>query len=223
MAKFWANRSARRVASDETGFTLVELMIAMFIFGVFVTVLIASITGISRAAARAQVVARTSSSVLAVFQDIDHQVRYADSVNFPGSGVSGARYVEYRIPASSSSTGVTTCGQWRYTPSTGKLDFRSWQDIASPVPTAWVTKLTGVKGSVTSTYPFQLIPASLSGAANQQFVLTLDAGSAAFTQGAAISSRFLARNSSTLSQSNAQSVTAGVSDTPVCPISAVRP
>jgi prepilin-type N-terminal cleavage/methylation domain-containing protein len=223
MAKLLADRAARRTMSDDSGFSLVELLVAMVIFGVFITVLIASVSTISRASARAQVVARTSSSVLAVFQDFDHQVRYADAINFPGAGASGAYYIEYRIPAASNLSNVTTCAQWRYTPSTGKLDFRQWQDIASPGSPTFVTKLSNIKGVATATYPFQMIPASLSASANQQLLLTIDAGSASFTQGAKISTRYLARNSSTLSPSNAQSVTAGVSDTPVCPLTGIRP
>jgi type II secretory pathway pseudopilin PulG len=197
-------------------------MIAMAIFAIFIAVLMSAVIGISRASTRAQVVARTSSTVLAVFQDFDHQVRYADSINFPGTGATGAGYVEYRTPATSSSSGATMCSQWRYTPSTGKLDFRQWQDGAA-LPTTWGAKLSLIKGAVTATYPFEMEPASVSGFTNQQLDVSINAGSSAFTQDASISTQFLARNSSILSPSNAQTVTAGVSDTPVCAPSGYRP
>jgi prepilin-type N-terminal cleavage/methylation domain-containing protein len=213
--------NARTRASNDDGFSLVELMIAMSIFAVFITVLLASIVGITRASTQAQVVAHNSSTVLAVFQDFDHQVRYADSINFPGTGASGARYVEYRVPATSSSTSSTLCGQWKYTPSTGKLQFRQWQDGATP-STTFSTKLTGVKGAVTASYPFKLTPASDT-VPNQLLNVSINAGTSATSPDATISTQFLARNSDTYSPSNNQTVTAGVSDTPVCSALANRP
>jgi prepilin-type N-terminal cleavage/methylation domain-containing protein len=225
MARFSIARLHQRFASEkrESGFTLVEMMIAALIFGIFVSILIVSIVGISRASTRAQVVARSTSSLLAVFQDFDHQIRYADSVNFPGNGASGMRYIEYRIPSSSSATGITLCGQWRYNSTTGVLEYRQWQDVTGATASTWATKLTGIKYIAGSNYPFQLIPASVTGASNQQLILTLEAGSAAFTSGAAISTEYVALNSSLVSPSNAQTVTAGVSDTPVCLATGNRP
>lgn len=204
---------AKSCSSDD-GITLVEVMIAILVFTIFIAILLSSIIGITNASTRAQVIARSSSGVLNVFQSFDRQVRYADSINFPGTGTDGFRYVEFRTPSSSAATGVTMCTQWRFEPSTGQIKSRKWQDLAgSNTPTAWVTQLSVVFDDGAN-YPFGLMPASLT-SSMQQLTLTIDAGNATL-RGASISANFAARNSSQDSQSNPDNNVAGVSDNPVC-------
>ncbi len=215
---------AERVQNEGTddGFSLTELIIAMLIFSIFITILLSSILGITRASNKAQVVAQTSSGVLSVFQTMDRQIRYADAINFQGAGPSGAQYVEFRTPAASSPSGVAMCTQWRFVPSTQTIQSRTWTESATP-GTAWITNLTNVVNDGGSNYPFQLIPASAAVGASlyQQLKLTVDAGNSPVS-GASISTTFVARNS-VASPSNASTHAVGVSDTPVCWTGTVRP
>ena len=211
------------VSSDETGFTLVELIVAMAVFAIFLTMLVASVIGITRASSRAQLLTQSSSSVLAVFQNLDRQIRYANAINFPGTGASGARYVEFRTGADSSASGVTTCTQWRFNPTTKTIQSRQWQDVTGAVATAWSTKITTVVDLGGATYPFQMIPAAVNGSAMQQLILSVSSGTDLTTPGAAISTTFVARNSSIQSPSNSNVVVAGTSDTPVCLATGSRP
>jgi prepilin-type N-terminal cleavage/methylation domain-containing protein len=207
-------RMLRARGRDESGFSLVELLIAMLVFAIFLTILLSSITGIVRASTKVSVIASTSNGLLNVFQKFDRQVRYADAVNFPGVGALGSMYVEFRVNKASSPNGVTTCTQWRYNPATSSLQSRTWPEVANATATPWITMLTNVANDGGPSYPFKLIPAD-STFKNQQLVLTVDGGLAP-VKGAAVSTTFVARNSLIGTTSNSQTQHAGVSDNPVC-------
>lgn len=201
-------------SSRDAGLTLVELIVSMLIFSIFITILLSSILGVTRASTQAQVIARAASGTLSVFQNFDREIRYADSINYPGSGATGARYVEFRIPAASSDTNAI-CRQWRFDPSTGLLESRQWFDVTPFSNPSWVTRLSVVFDDGGSNYPFAVSAAQRSGSAMQQLTLTLDAGNAT-QRGAAIASNFVARNSSIASVSNDNVIYAGASGARVC-------
>ncbi len=207
------NGGVAGVADD--GFSLVELMVAVVIFGVFLTILVTSIVGVTRASTRASVIANTATGALSVFQGMDRQIRYADSINYPGKSGTGASYVEFRTPASSSSTGVTICTQYRFVPTTQVIQSRTWPDVAGATATPWITGVSNIVDDGGAFYPFRLIAATNAGSQMQQLVLTIDGGNSPIA-GAAISTTFVARNSSIQSPSNASANTANTSDTPVC-------
>jgi len=209
----------------ESGFSLLELIIAVGIFTIFIAMFIAAVVSLSRGTVRARLTTETASSISVVFQNIDRQVRYADSINFPGLGPSGARYIEFRTPASSTKENVTRCTQWRYVPSTGRIESRQWSDVAGAVRPAWSTKLSNVIAVSGTNYPFEMVPASQAGTSKQQLVFSIEAGnpSALDKSGSAVTTRFVARNSSITSTSNSDSMLPGVSNTPVCIIPGDRP
>jgi len=207
---------------DDSGFTLVEMLVAMLVFSIFLAIIITAVVGITRASSRAQLLAQSSSSVLAVFQSLDRQIRYANSINFPGDGISGDRYIEFRTDADSAPSGVTTCTQWRFVPSEKVIQSRQWPDGSAPSPD-WTTKIATVVDLGGADYPFELVPASIDGSTMQQLVLSVSSGTDVVDPGAAISTTFVARNSSILSSSNSDAVVAGTSDTPVCTFSGSRP
>jgi prepilin-type N-terminal cleavage/methylation domain-containing protein len=210
----------RLSGGTDSGFSLVELMIAMSIFAVFLAIVISSVVAITRASTKVQTTARTTSSELVVFQRLDRQVRYSDAINFPGTGASGDIYVEFRIPASSTINNVTLCTQWDYTPSLGRLRSKTWPDVATPTFSAWETEMTNIYNDAVPGYPFLLTPATGS-EGKQLLTLSLDGGNTA-VKGTSIVSQFIARNSSVQSPSNADVVVVGKSDTPVC-TAATRP
>lgn len=209
--------------SDDGGLTLIEAIISMAIFAIFVAILMTSTVSLTRAASRAEIVARSANSVLTVFQNLDRDVRYADAINFPGLGASGAEYVEFRVPRRNTTTNPT-CTQWRFNSNTGLLQMRRWDDLGSnSSPTAWSTQLTRVVNDPAPGYPFAMVPAKLGGSTMQQLTLTVSAGTLDPTFGAEVSTGFVARNSSIQSPSNSDAAAAGKSDTPVCTFSGSRP
>lgn len=208
--------------SDSAGFSLVELLVAVFIFGVVATVFLTSAIGLLRAATQADSRTRTASSIVTITQLLDRQVRYADSINFPGTGLSGARYIEMRTPATSSASGFAECTQWRFLPAEGRIESRTWRDSPSPTLPDFTTRMTQIVDEGGVRYPFRLIPASPTGSLFQRFEFTVTAGS----EGALSRSQlaFVARNSSVLSAGNRDSNNDGQSDPPfVCRPTGSRP
>jgi prepilin-type N-terminal cleavage/methylation domain-containing protein len=122
------SRVKGRLVKGEVGFSLIELVVAISLFSVFIALFLTAVVTLIRGTEQVTSTSEASSKSLIVFQNIDRQVRYADSINFPGDGSSGARYIEYRLPASSAPSGITTCYQWRFVPSTGQIQLRQWHD-----------------------------------------------------------------------------------------------
>ena len=215
---------SRRVASEpQAGYTLVELSAAMGIFSIFIVIFITAVIGISRGTTTARNTAESSSGALIVFQNLDRQVRYADSINFPGAGASGARYIEFRTPAANSATGVATCTQWRYVPGDRRVESRRWDNVTGAALPSWTNKVTGITDLGGVGYPFSLIPAAPGASTQQQLRLTLQSGDPVLGGATSIDSVFVARNSSLLSPSNVDVNSDGNSDTPVCRPTGSRP
>lgn len=202
--------------------SLVELLVSMGIFMTIVSVFMAGVVIMTKNTTRAQAVGDSGDAVRKVFQRLDKDVRYAAAINRPGAGAAGTYYVEYLTTAVD--TGLKPlCTQWRYTASTRKLEVRTWRTIAVPTPTAWRTMATNVRNDLTvvAQRPFEFTAAGAM-FRKQQLRVYLDvspgATGATARKGAQLDSVFVARNSSELSQSNADAAPAdGLSDTPVCP------
>jgi hypothetical protein len=176
---------------------------------------------------RADVTASSGDAVRLAFQRMERQVRYAESVNYPGTGASGRRYVEFRTGAAVSSTGAAMCTQWRWDPSTGALQSRTWRDAATPSVPDWSTLITDVQPDDTYTareYPFQVLAADSSkNQPRQRLVLRLTVGKESADARVSSETTFVARNSSTGSVSNADTDNNGQSDTQVCVAAVGRP
>lgn len=190
---------------NDAGVTMVELLVTMFVFALFLGIMTSSLIGITRASTQAQTVSRSSTGVLNVFQSFDRSIRYADVINPPGA-TSNGRYVEFRTPAETKG-GTATCVQWRYVPASKTLQSRQWPDGSTGSATAWATKLNSVYDK-SGNYPFALIPAGSAGSAMQQLTLTVVAGDAA-RKTAEISTTFVARNSDVGSNSGGLVCSAG--------------
>lgn len=205
-----------RDTTDDAGFSLIELMVAMSIFTIFIALILGTTIALAQAASRTQSIGQASNSTLAVFSTMDRQARYADSINFPGVAFDGNRYVEFRTPATSTASGEVMCTQWRFLVGEGRIESRQWADVTGATATAWSTRVTNVIDDGAN-YPFTLIPAEgLSGSSMQRFVVTVHAGNASMDAGSTMSTTFVARNSSIASPSNTDSVQPGVSNNPVC-------
>ncbi|MFM9919061.1 type II secretion system protein J [Lacisediminihabitans sp. H27-G8] len=187
----------------QSGFSLVELLVAMAIFTVFLVIVLTSVASISRSEVRTQLVGQSTNSTLVFFGIMDRQVRYSDSINYPGVGASGDKYVEFRVPAASTAGGlVAICYQWRFSVTNLRLESRQWNEGNSASATAWSVKLTDMANDGVATHPFQLVPANITDTPRQQLLLSLNSGADAQNAGASMSTTFIARNTSIKSRSN---------------------
>ena len=101
----------------QAGVTMVELMVTIFVFSIFLAIVLSSLVGITKASTQAQVISRSSTGVLNVFQNFDRAIRYADVINAPGSTVRADATSSSAFPAKDAAS-VATCIQWRYVPDT---------------------------------------------------------------------------------------------------------
>ncbi len=216
----------RRDRGDE-GMTLVELIVAIGIFTLVLVVFMGGVVMMTRGTVRADVTASSGDAVRLAFQRMERQVRYAESVNYPGTGASGRRYVEFRTGAAVSSTGYAMCTQWRWDPSSGDLQSRTWRDVATPSVPAWATLITDVEDDDSYTarrYPFEVLAANTSkNQPRQRLVLRLTVGDESADARVSSESTFVARNSTTGSVSNTDADNDGQSDTQVCVAAVGRP
>jgi len=206
----------------DAGFSLVELVVALFVFSVVAAVFLTSSIGMLRATTDAASRTRSASAIVTVTQLLDRQVRYADSINFPGTGASGARYIEFRTPAGSSLSGFTECVQWRFLPGEGRIESRTWRDSVAPALPAFTTRMTEVIDQGTVGYPFTMMAASPADSLKQRVQFTVQAGSERTGSNSQLA--FVARNSSVLSPGNRDVNNDGQSDPPfVCRPTGARP
>ena len=202
----------------EAGFTLVELLVAMGVFAVLMTLALTAVVGMTRVTTRVQNVGDASDRLRQAFLTLDRQARYADAVNFPGAS-GGAWWVEMHTPATDAA--AARCTQWRYTPTTHRLEQRSWADGSLPTAGTWRTVADRMLGDA---QPFALVPADAT-YVHQELRVRLRAGSSDSAAGgrSGLDTRFVARNSTASSPGNADSNGDGVSDAPVCgPLATVR-
>lgn len=217
ISRFRSKRLARhRGDSEESGFTLVELLVAMGIFSVLMSLALAVVIGLGRAAQRVTNVADSTDDLRIAFLTMDRQVRYADAVNFPGQtsgGVNGGDWwVEMRTSAVVLPE-LPVCSQWNYHAADGSLRVRTWTEGASPT-TSWKTVARQV---LPEGQPFTLVKAQ--GLQTQQELrVTLTSGRRDDAEGgrSGLDTRFVARNSGLNSPGNVDSNDDKVSDTPVC-------
>jgi prepilin-type N-terminal cleavage/methylation domain-containing protein len=202
---------AARTRRDDSGFTLVELLVAMSLVGVLVAVFMAAVTQMTRATVRVQNVTTSSDEARRVYERFERQFRSASEVNRPvRTGTTW--YLEFRTSA----TGTTTaqCTQWRYLASAGQVQLRTWSDVSSPVAGAWVTVGSRVVNDPVTQPPFAFAPADLTYSRQR---VTLDLRASSGVPGSArVSGLVVARNSSPNSVTNADGNGDGVSDNQVC-------
>lgn len=211
--------TARAPSRRDGGFTLLELIVAMGLFVVLLSIVVGTIVGLARAALTARLDTQTASQAGVALQTIDRSVRYAEAVNYPGT-TSGGAYIEWRTSAASAPTGVATCTQLRYQPGDGTLAIRSWAAAAAPSTGTWRVILSEVRGAASATYPFVMVAAG-SVSNYQGLSLTLTVGPDD-VKGSTTSTTIYAKNSSAESPSNALG-SGGQSATPVCTTTGTRP
>jgi len=137
-------RHAQR--SAEEGFSLIELVVVMGIFTMILGIITASVVEMMSQTRKESGQADNLDSARKIIQTLDTEVRYANAVTVPGTGTDGSYYVEWR---SGNSGQQQTCTQWRYIPSTGQVERRSWLPPlavggSASAPTNWYLEGTGV-------------------------------------------------------------------------------
>lgn len=131
----------RRSPATDAGFTLVEMLVSMIVFAIILGIITTAIVTMMRQTQRQSGQADNLDASRKVIEMLDHSVRYANAVSQPGTGTDGSYYVEWQ---SGNTNQQQTCTQWRYVPSGGQLQQRTWQPPLSGVgtvtPGPWATE-----------------------------------------------------------------------------------
>lgn len=207
--------------NPEAGISVIELIVALGIFTFVVAIFMSGVVVMTRNTVRSEVTADAGDDLRTVFQRLDKQVRYADAMNFPGVSGTGSAYVEFRTPATVAASGVETCTQWRWVPSTQRLEVRSWRSSAATLPPFVLMAQDVVDDTSVGLYPFEMTPATPQHP-RQSLTVTLLV-EAVQDREVSTGSTFVARNSSVESPGNTDTNGDGVSDLPACWRSGVRP
>ena len=159
-----ARRLLDRCASAQCdkGFTLVEAVVAMFVFLTALSVMTAVVAAMTASMRKGDGISQAADQVRLVFQRLDKQVRYAEAISVPGAGSDAAWYVEFsaedneRDSRTDPARKADRCHQWRVRPD-GHLQTRTWlvtPNGTTSEATAWLTVATGINNNLATEPPF---------------------------------------------------------------------
>lgn len=135
---------------DDSGFTLLEVIVGMTILSIFMAIFGGSLISMFHSATRTQQTSHAQSQANQVFLTLDREVRYASAISVPAANqFAGGDFV---VEFLTSYTDIPTCTELRLSPS-GDLQQRTWsQGILSTMssPTLLATGIhAGVPGFTT--------------------------------------------------------------------------
>ncbi len=168
-----AARRRRGAVADE-GFTLVELLCAMFLFAVVLVLISSATLSMVHSLRKEQGQADNLDGARKALELLDHQTRYANAITQPGLGTSStAQYIEFQTGNTVTAAFPNppqTCYQWRLNPTTQLLQYRSWPAVASTAAATsggWQTQLTGaVVSGNTAVFATNALPVGTPAAKN---------------------------------------------------------
>jgi prepilin-type N-terminal cleavage/methylation domain-containing protein len=161
-----ALRSRLRAGAD-AGMTLMELVVAMSVMSIFMTMFSAGVVQMFRAANKSESASTAQSQVNLAFLRLDKEIRYAAGLSAPGP-VGSDPYVEYLT----TNTGSPVCSELRLHLATRQLQRRTWPQGSGTAPTAWIPLASDVSSAqpftvsgADATYNFQRLQLRLAASA----------------------------------------------------------
>jgi prepilin-type N-terminal cleavage/methylation domain-containing protein len=208
-------RGPARGSARDSGFTLVEYTVSMAIFTVVIAITAGGIAMMSRDVVKTTNLSTSTDQIRQGFSRLDRQVRYASEVNFPGKNAAGTSwYFEFLAP---DGDGAATCYQARVDTAADVFQERSWSATSVPASApAWTTIASNVANSPTADQPFTFVQASTTVPYQGIELKLIGRRASTHTSTVTLETSLTARNSSVLSESNADSDGDGQSDDKVC-------
>lgn len=187
------------VERDDSGFTLVELIVAMSIFAALLAIFGVAVQSFSKSTVRTLQTSDQSTQARVVYSRFDKQVRSAYAISVPGL-VGVKWYVEYL----DTTVDPNVCTQWVLRTDTHVLETRKWNDGATTAP-AWRQSATNVANTTAAAQaPFVLTKSTTTVPLQQLSVrLRYQQGSGPLTVSNSV---FTARNSLISSPTNGSGI-----------------
>jgi prepilin-type N-terminal cleavage/methylation domain-containing protein len=138
----------------DDGFSLVELSVAMMVFGIFATAVATMTMSMMQVATRTRSIADASTKARAVLDQISRTLPSASQVNQP-TQVGSDWYVEASFPPAAGA-GTSSCAQWRLLAATDQLQVRTWNTV-NPSASAWRTLADHVTNDPSTQRPFTVL------------------------------------------------------------------
>lgn len=158
-----SDRHARAEADAQSGYSIIELLVAMGIFAVVLSIATAGMLGMTKSMRK---VANTNDAARQLDRSmklLGRQVPFAQDISWP-SQTGSDWYVSYDI---TDVNGTLQCYQWRLVAATDLLQYTTWPATSSVTKT-WVTMSTGVINDPTTQQPFTLTPAAGTNSVNHE-------------------------------------------------------
>jgi prepilin-type N-terminal cleavage/methylation domain-containing protein len=174
----------RRKLTSERGFTLVELLVAMMIFGIVIVIFDAAIVSIQRAASSQDLRGQNNDQARLAIEQLDREIRSANYIYDPSTETSralgGALTNGYALRIYGQSNASTRnpapgylCELWQIT-SSKELQVRTWPPFEPSQASAWTTVATGiVNRSVSPTVPAFALDANNPAGTNRMVDIVL--------------------------------------------------
>lgn len=140
---------------DDSGFSLIETIVAMSIFGIFTSLVMTALISMLNSTQKSTSLHDGTASLENVFQDLDHQVRYANGVGPMKTLGTNKFFVNWQSQATD--TSPLTCTQLRLDTTARTLSSRTWQPGAALVAASpWRLLATNVGKDTSQPAPFQV-------------------------------------------------------------------
>jgi prepilin-type N-terminal cleavage/methylation domain-containing protein len=154
-----------RLRTEEDGFTLSELVVAMMVLSLALGVFFTTLASVQKSVAETDIRTRSNTQARLALQTLDHEVRSGNVLYDPAT--SSDPYFRFKIYTQTNATTRQpspgyTCRLWRIT-ADGELQTRWWEPAqADPNDSAseWRTVATGIVNKQVSTpvHAFELDP-----------------------------------------------------------------
>lgn len=170
-------RALTRLHSDQTGFTLSELLVAMMIMALASGVFFSTLASVQRSVAETDIRTRSNTQARLALQSLDHEVRSGNVLYDPAT--SSDPYYRFKIYTQANAGGnprpTYTCRLWRIT-SGGELQTRWWPPNQPEDATPWQVAADGIVNKIVPTpqHAFTLDPDPNKGGRTVNVVLLLN-------------------------------------------------
>lgn len=197
---------AQRKRDDDTGSTLMEVVVGMALMGIFLSIFTTAVFQMSRTINKVDAVTTSADQANQAFLRLDKLVRYASAISTAGRSSSGSWYVEMDNTAN----GPDVCTQLRIDSASGQLQQRTWTvtTIGTTAASSWSMLAYGITNGAVAVgnadQPFT-VPAGAAAASSpyQQLTVTLVVKSGSATSATTRSKvTFTAINSTASSTTN---------------------
>jgi prepilin-type N-terminal cleavage/methylation domain-containing protein len=152
-------RLIERLRTDETGVTLVEVMVATVILGVVMLIFTGTLASVQRAVVRQDELSRTNDQARLALQQIDRQLR-SGNVLYDPEFEENDPYYSARIYTQTNSSYV--CVQWKIDDARQLLT-RKWPPENPTAVSEWRVVAEGIVNKELGVHAFELDPDPLKG------------------------------------------------------------